>query len=139
MEADSPRFWVRLVATPESVPLVRQTLRAYLDELSVSEEQCQEIALAVTEACANAVVHGYPDAPGDLEVCAAEEGGDLVIVVRDAGVGMGPRIDSPGLGVGLPVIATLADSVEIDKSPAGGTDVRMRFVHVTPDGLDREG
>jgi hypothetical protein len=41
-------------------------------------------------------------------------------------MGMNPRPDSPGLGLGLPTIGAVADGVEIDDR-AGGTVVRMRF------------
>jgi hypothetical protein len=40
---------------------------------------------------------------------------------------MAPRVDTPGLGVGLPVIAAIAQSVEIGSPRGGGTEVRMRF------------
>ena len=37
----------------------------------------------------------------------------LVVDVRDNGRGMVPRLDSPGLGLGLPLIAQLTDVLEI--------------------------
>ena len=40
---------------------------------------------------------------------------------------MTPRLDSPGLGLGLPVIAETATSVEVRRPPAGGTELVMRF------------
>ena len=46
--------------------------------------------------------------------------------VTDEGGGMLPRPDSPGLGLGLPLIVELATSVDID-STGGGTRVAMEF------------
>ena len=69
--------------------------------------------LAVTEACTNVVQHAYRDAGGadQIEV-AAERSHDVVTIsVRDHGGGFAPRIDSPGLGLGLPVIAALTQTV----------------------------
>ena len=40
---------------------------------------------------------------------------------------MAPRVDSPGLGVGLPVMAAIADALEIDTPGGAGTLVRMTF------------
>jgi hypothetical protein len=40
---------------------------------------------------------------------------------------MAPRVDSPGLGVGLPVMAAIADALEIDTPEGAGTVVRMTF------------
>jgi anti-sigma regulatory factor (Ser/Thr protein kinase) len=46
------------------------------------------------------------------------------LVVTDDGHGMSPRPDSPGLGLGLPLIASLADKMEI-RSPERGSGVAI--------------
>ena len=122
-------FDVRLPAVPASVPAVRKMLGDLLDRLDIPKERANEIVLAVNEACANAVVHAYPQTAGHVDVIAEDMDEALIVVVRDAGVGMGPRADSPGLGLGLPMIAKVADSVQIDRPATGGTHVRMRFGH----------
>ena len=38
-----------------------------------------------------------------------------------------PRPDSPGLGLGLPLIATLTETLELGKDGAEHTEVRMTF------------
>jgi serine/threonine-protein kinase RsbW/stage II sporulation protein AB (anti-sigma F factor) len=43
------------------------------------------------------------------------------------GRGIVPRPDSPGLGLGLPLIATLAESLELGTGPDDETEVRMTF------------
>ena len=41
---------------------------------------------------------------------------------------MAPRPDSPGLGLGLPVIAQTTDRYDIEQPESpGGTAIRMRF------------
>ena len=45
----------------------------------------------------------------------------------DDGCGMTPRLDSPGLGVGLPFIAHTTDTLEIEPGDSGGTRLRMSF------------
>ncbi len=49
--------------------------------------------------------------------------------MRDTGSGMAPRPDSPGLGLGLPVIAHATDSYDIEQpgDAPGGTSIRMHF------------
>ena len=49
------------------------------------------------------------------------------MTVSDDGMGMAPRLDSPGLGVGLPFIADTADTLDIASSARGGTELRMSF------------
>jgi anti-sigma regulatory factor (Ser/Thr protein kinase) len=88
------------------------------------------IALAVSEAVTNAVVHAYVDAPapGEFEVVAKRLPGDgIEINVYDDGRGMIPRRDSPGLGVGLPLVAKLAQRFRVETRPSGGTAITMRF------------
>ena len=53
-------------------------------------------------------------------------GRQLTLVVADNGQGMVPRPDSPGLGLGLPLIATLTTSLEIGSKGAGSA-LRMTF------------
>jgi serine/threonine-protein kinase RsbW len=51
----------------------------------------------------------------------------LRITVRDDGVGMQPRTDSPGAGLGLPLIANVTQSFSVSSVPEGGTEVCMTF------------
>ena len=84
--------------------------------------------LAVSEAVSNVVVHGYRDSsPGAFTVSVEWNGGELCVIVRDHGCGMTPRMDSPGAGLGLPLIATLAKSFSVTAPEDGGTEVVMTF------------
>jgi anti-sigma regulatory factor (Ser/Thr protein kinase) len=87
------------------------------------------IALCVSEAVTNAVVHAYrdEDEPGAVEVEARRSNGYLCLHVRDQGCGLTPRLDSPGLGLGLPLISQAATAVEVRAGAAGGTELVMRF------------
>ena len=117
-------------AVPENVASIRHSV-VKLAARHGATDACQtDVALAVGEACANVVVHAYP--PGDVgplivhaEVLRASE---IVITVCDQGQGMTPRPDSPGLGLGLPLIANLADRLEIKDGDDGvGTELVMAF------------
>jgi anti-sigma regulatory factor (Ser/Thr protein kinase) len=97
------------------------------DVLEVDDQTLSDIKLAVTEACTNVVVHAYPDGEGPMGLRAAIDLRRLSIVVSDRGRGIVPRPDSPGLGLGLPLIATLAESLELGTGHGGETEVRMTF------------
>ena len=88
-----------------------------------------DIALAVSEAVTNAVVHGYRDrpTPGDITMSIRRDGHYLVVLVCDDGVGVSPRRDSPGLGLGLALIGQLSESLQIRDRRGGGAEVSMRF------------
>jgi serine/threonine-protein kinase RsbW/stage II sporulation protein AB (anti-sigma F factor) len=62
-----------------------------------------------------------------MDVRAYLEERRLTVVVADRGRGILPRADSPGLGLGLPLIATLAESLELGKGADEQTEVRMTF------------
>ena len=86
------------------------------------------VRIAVSEAVSNVVVHGYRGArQGSFSLAVAADDGGLHVTVRDVGCGMRPRADSPGAGLGLPLIARLADSVSVTTPPDGGTEVAMTF------------
>ncbi|MBA2347372.1 MAG: ATP-binding protein [Solirubrobacterales bacterium] len=87
-----------------------------------------DVSLAVTEACANAVVHAYVGRePGKITVTAEITGRGLEVHVVDFGRGMAPRSDSPGLGLGLPLMVSLTSDVEFRTAPGGGTEIWMLF------------
>jgi serine/threonine-protein kinase RsbW len=119
---------LELPARAENIAIVRHAFGALGEVYAVSEQRLSDIRLAVTEACTNVVVHAYPDSEeGPLEVEAKLSGEDLTVIVRDRGKGIAPRPDSPGLGLGLPLIASLADTVKLGRNDDGHTEVQMGF------------
>lgn len=123
----TPDLELKLPARPENVAVVRHALGGLGEALDVDEQTLADIKLAVTEACTNVVIHAYNGDDGPLEVDALVDGRRLTVVVRDHGRGIVPRPDSPGLGLGLPLIATLAESLELGKDDGDSTEVRMTF------------
>jgi serine/threonine-protein kinase RsbW len=86
------------------------------------------IRLAVSEAVSNVIVHGYRGSPNGAFTVAVEwDADELRVTVRDEGCGMQPRADSPGAGLGLPLIANLAESFSVTAPEGGGTEVTMSF------------
>jgi anti-sigma regulatory factor (Ser/Thr protein kinase) len=120
-------FELTLPARAENVAVVRHAFGGLGDVLEVPDQTLSDIKLAVTEACTNVVVHAYPDGEGPLAVRARVHERMLTVVVADDGRGISPRPDSPGLGLGLPLIATLAESLELGTGPTDQTEVRMTF------------
>jgi serine/threonine-protein kinase RsbW/stage II sporulation protein AB (anti-sigma F factor) len=126
---DPPALIRRFPAHPDQIAVARHAAITYAAEHG--DMDLHAIALAVSEAVSNAVIHAYRHAngqPGEVELIlegVLDDG--LRIVVSDNGLGMAPRPDSPGLGLGLPLIRRLADRVEVQALPAGGTQLCMHF------------
>ena len=130
MNRSVDEVYVAVPAVPVNVPVVRHAVRGYLSSHGVPEERVGDVLLAVTEACTNVVRHAYRDRgePGNLEISASIDGDGLSVCVADHGLGFAPRVDSPGLGLGVPLMAALADDLAIrPSSDNGGTEVVMRF------------
>jgi two-component sensor histidine kinase len=86
-----------------------------------------DVALAVSEAVSNAVIHAFRGRePGTIQVRAFADGEEFVVSVTDDGVGVSPNPDSPGMGLGLALIGSLSGAVEMFKGGSGTTLV-MRF------------
>jgi len=123
------RFQDTFPARPESVSAIRAALQSFAERCAIPPETTEAVALAASEAATNVVVHAYRDVadPGRIEVAAALAAGELWVIVTDNGSGLRPRPDSPGLGLGLAIIARIADGVDLVKPAAGGLELRMRF------------
>jgi serine/threonine-protein kinase RsbW/stage II sporulation protein AB (anti-sigma F factor) len=120
------RLELRTQATPAAVPGVRRAVVDFAELHGIGNGP--DVALAVSEAITNAVVHAYRDqGAGPVRVVACAEPDRLVVVVRDYGCGMSPNPDSPGLGLGLSVIGRLATELNIERPDDGGTRLRMCF------------
>ena len=92
---DRDTIELRLPPHPENLALARLALTGVAGVAGVSEPALADLKLAVTEACTNAILHGYASgAPGELVVRYRLATGRLEIEVEDDGAGFDP--DDPG-------------------------------------------
>ena len=121
------RFVRTFPAEPGSLAKIRAFLRRRAAEAGLAERTTDDLVLAVSEACANAVVHsGSPD----VEVSWALRDDRVEIEVRDRGrfrsrVRMA-SLEGPG-GFGIPLMAALAEELVIEEGTQRrpGTLVRL--------------
>jgi serine/threonine-protein kinase RsbW len=124
----TPDMELSLPARAENIALTRHAFGALGEAVTVEEQLLDDMRLAITEACSNVVVHAYAGRePGPLLLDATLHEDELTVVVRDEGPGIAPHPDSPGLGLGLPLIASLSQSVELGRDEQDRTEVRMTF------------
>jgi serine/threonine-protein kinase RsbW len=124
-----PVFLQTRPAVPESVAPLRAAVADFAAQAGVPQSTIDTVKLAVSEAATNVVVHAYQDAPapGLIHVEADVAAHELRVTVADDGSGLRPEQQSPGLGLGLGLIARLADNFELLQGGNGGLRVRMRF------------
>lgn len=129
--AQQERLDISLPARAEAIAGLRHQIAAYAQEAGAGDELADSIRLAVTEALSNVVVHAYVDRDGGDMMLEAwrDDDAHLVIVVRDEGVGLVPRTaESPGLGLGLLLMAQMADGFTVsNREGMPGTVVELRF------------
>jgi len=103
-----------------TVPLARNLFRDWLDQLGVEEADAEDLLLAVSELCTNAVRFGS-GAPGSLSVEAWGAGDAVVVEVSDDGTGFewrpadevpDPESDE---GRGLFLVSTMVDTVDVER------------------------
>lgn len=128
-------------AVPRECSRVRRAAVAFAAAQRVADPPINDLQLALSEAVANAATHAFTDRPepGTVTVTVIVDEHDRQVCVRvnDDGHGIRPRHDSPGLGLGMPLITQLAEDVQIRVPPSGvGTEVAMVFRLDTPDVLE---
>ena len=120
-------------AVPESVAEARNALTGFARDAGADSERLEAVRLATSEAVTNAVMHAYVTGEkGTVQVSASYVENELWLLVADTGAGLQPRSDSPGLGLGLALIAQLADEFQILSRGSGGTEIRLRFKLASP-------
>lgn len=115
-------------AVPDSVPAARHAVMRYLEDAETPDPPLKDVALVVSEGVTNVVNHAYVDGqPGEVRVRVTVHAEEVQVTIEDDGRGMTPRPDSPGMGLGLPLIATVAARFDTRTEPHGGTRLCVWF------------
>jgi len=122
-------------AKPEYITLSRLALAGLSRVRAFSEETLADLKLALTEACSNSVRHAYGDGDGHVGISFELLDDRLIVEVTDDGTGfeledgsgdgVGDELTEGGLGIAI--IRSIADEVEISGGP-DGRGSRLRFV-----------
>ncbi|HTY95423.1 MAG TPA: ATP-binding protein, partial [Solirubrobacteraceae bacterium] len=117
-----------LDAEPGVLVGLRRTLGRWLADVGASENDLFDIALATSEAAANAIEHAYGARRASFEVRCERRGSEVRVTVRDEGRWRESR--SNGRGRGLAIMQGLMDSVELDHDERGTTVTLVRRLDV---------
>jgi anti-sigma regulatory factor (Ser/Thr protein kinase) len=118
----------RWPAEPASAAAARHHVMDYLREHATLDPTLNDAGLVTSELVTNVVQHAYVDQDlGEVRVGLDFTARHLQLTVEDDGGGLMPRPDSPGLGLGLPIMATVSEDVRTRTSPGQGTRVAVSF------------
>jgi serine/threonine-protein kinase RsbW len=117
---------ITLPSVIDSVAELRAAAREYARANGVL--LLDDVALAVSEACTNVVMHAYDDEDPDgwLQLTGRRDGDLVCVTVCDHGHGMRNRRRSSGLGLGLTIMSAASDRVRIREATTG-TEVELGF------------
>ncbi|NQX70166.1 anti-sigma B factor RsbW [Paenibacillus alba] len=130
---------LKIPATAEYLDIVRLSLYGVATKLGFSYEDIEDMKVAVSEACNNAVLHGEPESghAGQIEISYESGDGKLVVKVKDDGTGFNyqehsenaaplagasPSELQPG-GLGIYLMQALMDEVVVNTD--AGTEVTL--------------
>lgn len=119
-----------LPSKPEYVSVARLTASFVANQMGFDIETIEDIKLAVGEACNNAILHSGSDETYKLEFIKQND--NLTIEIIDQGKGFSiEKYKKPNTeelqenGLGLFIIKSLMDEVEIETSEGKGTKIIM--------------
>jgi serine/threonine-protein kinase RsbW len=113
--------------TAPGVGALRRAVTDVAERCGMSAAGVGDARLAASEAATNAVLHAYRERPGQLHLRATVDScGELKLVIADDGDGLLPRTDSPGLGLGLPIMSAVSGRFEVVSGPEG-TEIHLAF------------
>ena len=124
-------------AKSEFVGIVRLAVSGIASRMSFSVEEIEDIKIAISEACTNAIHHAYKavdDAKVTINILVYPD--QLEIFVKDDGVGFDTSIigtpkqqenseANMSLGLGLTFVESLMDETEFNSTIGKGSVIRM--------------
>ena len=129
---------IEFAAMAQNEAFARSAAAAFVACMDPTIEELTEIKTGVSEAVSNSIIHGYKeDSSGTVELeCQISEGGKVVIVVRDHGVGIEDvdKAREPMFttgrteersGMGFTVMESFMDRLEVESRAGEGTTVTM--------------
>lgn len=103
-------------------------------DMTISE--LTDIKTAVSEAVTNAIIHGYENKNGMVELFCGYNGSDIYIEVADTGKGIAdiaqareplytskPEMERSGMG--FTIMETFMDRIRVESKPGEGTRIYM--------------
>jgi serine phosphatase RsbU (regulator of sigma subunit)/anti-sigma regulatory factor (Ser/Thr protein kinase) len=122
--ADVPtRMDIEIPGDPSMLGELRRRLRAWLELRGLGEEERDDAVLSISEACNNAIEHGYRGQGGSIRLILEHGAGALEITVEDHGSWRDPAPDSDR-GRGLQIMRAVMHEARIEHA-AHGTRVML--------------
>lgn len=123
-----------LQSLSENVGVARMAAATFVAQGPFTLGEIDEIKVAISEAVSNAIIHGYGDAQGIVELVMNMYEDRFEFIVIDAGKGIGDikaarepaySTDPERMGLGFAFMESFMDGLEIESELGKGTTVKM--------------
>ena len=124
------------ISISQNEAFARNVIASFMLTLNPTLTEISDVKTAVSEAVTNAIVHGYKNEIGIVEINAEIDGEIIHIEIKDGGVGI-ENVDlakepffttgeeSERSGMGFTVMSSFMDSLEVISKLNEGTTVKM--------------
>jgi len=136
MQANN-QMTVSFLSLSKNQAFARVVVASFVSQLDPTLEEISDIKTAVSEAVTNAIIHGYENKEGIVEVICSYNNNDVEIIVKDQGRGIAdiqeareplytskPELERSGMG--FTVMESFMDSIEVESYLGQGTTILMR-------------
>ena len=130
---------IEFLSKSQNEGFARVGVASFASQLDPTLEEISDVKTAVSEAVTNAIIHGYENGEGIINIEVTLTGNELTLTVSDSGVGiedlelaMQPlytsRPDLERSGMGFTVMETFMDSLKVESIKGEGTKVTMKKI-----------
>jgi serine/threonine-protein kinase RsbW len=125
------RYALRLPRDLATVPLVRTICRDAMNRLGVTADCQGDVALALTEACANVVQHAGGDSEYEVAIAFIETTCHIRVIDRGHGIDLTDSNRTETIlendsGRGIVLMKLLVDRIAFQSQPEDGTIVHLQ-------------
>ena len=127
---------LNFLSISENEAFARNVIAVFALNANPTLSEVSEVKTAVSEAVTNAIVHGYPDSVGSIDIEAELTDNVLHIIIKDYGVGISnltealepfytTKPDDERSGMGFTIMKNFMDEVSVESKLNKGTVVQM--------------
>ncbi len=127
---------VEIPSRSENEKFARTVCAAFVLELDPTIEEITEIKTAISEAVTNAIIHGYRNGEGIIEISGEIMGRDVTYIIKDKGCGIADikkareplytgMPEDERSGMGFSIMEAFMDSLNVESVEGQGTTVTM--------------
>lgn len=139
MEKYENEMWLTFQAKSCNEALARMAVAGFLTPLNPTLTELADTKTAISEAVTNAIIHGYGESEGLVELWCARSGNEVWFSVKDYGRGiddiaaaMEPMFttkpEEERSGMGFSFMEAFTDELTVESAPGAGTTVKMKKV-----------